>query len=86
MMEYTQLGKAGMKVSPVCLGTMTFGREANEKSSFESLFSKGELPEAFQYLIQAENVLLSPHVAGWSKESKVKLAQTVLNKISSRFS
>lgn len=57
-----------------------------EKTSFESLFSKGELPEAFQYLIQAENVLLTPHVAGWSKESKVKLAQTVLDKISSRFS
>ena len=57
-----------------------------EKASFESLFSKGELPEAFQYLIKAENVLLSPHVAGWSKESKVKLAQTILDKISSRFS
>ena len=57
-----------------------------EKSSFESLFSKGELPEAFRYLITAENVLLTPHVAGWSKESKVKLAQTILDKISSRFS
>lgn len=33
-MEYKQLGKAGMKVSPVCLGTMTFGREADEKTSF----------------------------------------------------
>ncbi len=57
-----------------------------EKTSFESLFSKGGLPEAFQYLITAENVLLTPHVAGWSKESKVKLAQTILDKISSRFS
>ncbi|MAG13661.1 MAG: aldo/keto reductase [Spirochaetales bacterium] len=33
-MEYKRLGKAGMKVSPVCLGTMTFGREADEKTSF----------------------------------------------------
>ncbi|MBT8312649.1 MAG: hydroxyacid dehydrogenase, partial [Flavobacteriaceae bacterium] len=57
-----------------------------EKTSFESLFSKGELPEAFQYLIAAENVLLTPHVAGWSKESKVKLAQTILDKVSARFS
>ncbi|MBT8210238.1 MAG: 2-hydroxyacid dehydrogenase [Eudoraea sp.] len=57
-----------------------------EKTSFESLFSKGELPEAFQYLIAAENVLLTPHVAGWSKESKVKLAQTILDKLSARFS
>ncbi len=57
-----------------------------EKTSFESLYSKGELPEAFQYLIASDNVLLTPHVAGWSKESKVKLAQTILDKISSRFS
>ena len=57
-----------------------------EKSSFESLFSKGELPPAFQYLITAENVLLTPHVAGWSKESKVKLAQTILDKVNARFS
>ncbi len=34
-MEYKRLGKTGMKVSPVCLGTMTFGREADEKTSFE---------------------------------------------------
>ena len=33
-MEYKRLGKTGMKVSPVCLGTMTFGREADEKTSF----------------------------------------------------
>jgi D-3-phosphoglycerate dehydrogenase len=57
-----------------------------EKSSFENLFSKGYLPEAFQYLINAGNVLLTPHVAGWSIESKVKLAQTILDKISQRFS
>ena len=57
-----------------------------EKSSFENLFTKGELPHAFQYLIKADNVLLTPHVAGWSKESKVKLAQTILDKISRRFS
>jgi D-3-phosphoglycerate dehydrogenase len=57
-----------------------------EKSSFENLFTKGELPEAFRYLIEADNVLLTPHIAGWSKESKVKLAQTILDKISQRFS
>ena len=51
-----------------------------EKASFENLFSSN-MPEAFQYLIQAENVLLSPHVAGWTIESKQKLAQTIVNKI-----
>lgn len=51
-----------------------------EKASFENLFTS-KMPEAFQYLIQAENVLLSPHVAGWTIESKEKLAQTIVDKI-----
>ena len=57
-----------------------------EKSSFENLFSKNLMPDAFQYLIAAENVLLSPHVGGWTQESKEKLAQTIVAKIKARFS
>lgn len=56
-----------------------------EKSSFENMFAEGELPNAFQYLIEAKNVLLSPHVAGWTVESKIKLAQTVVDKIKEKF-
>ena len=56
-----------------------------EKSSFENLFTSEQMPEAFQYLIQAENVLLSPHVAGWTAESKEKLAQTIVDKIKAKF-
>jgi D-3-phosphoglycerate dehydrogenase len=56
-----------------------------EKKSFEDMFSGSELPEAFTYLINADNVLLSPHVAGWTVESKVKLAQTVVDKIKEKF-
>ncbi len=62
-----------------------------EKSSFENMFTsdsrdnKKEMPEAFQYLIQSEKVLLSPHVAGWTVESKFKLAETVVNKIKTKF-
>lgn len=37
------------------------------------------------YLIQSENVLLSPHVAGWTIESKEKLAQTFVDKIKDNF-
>jgi aryl-alcohol dehydrogenase-like predicted oxidoreductase len=32
-MEYHQLGRAGVLVSELCLGTMTFGREADEDTS-----------------------------------------------------
>ncbi|WP_299395013.1 2-hydroxyacid dehydrogenase [uncultured Gelidibacter sp.] len=55
-----------------------------EKASFEDLFAS-EIPEAFQYLINADNVLLTPHVAGWTVESKEKLAQTIVDKIGSHF-
>ena len=56
-----------------------------EKTSFESLFSDDNLPEAFKYLINSEHVILSPHVAGWTIESKEKLAQTIVNKIKAKF-
>ena len=62
-----------------------------EKKSFENLFKKNEdsneieMPDAFKYLIKSENVLLSPHVAGWTVESKEKLAQTIVNKIKAKF-
>lgn len=51
-----------------------------EKLSFETLF-EGEKPEAFEYLLNANNVLLSPHIAGWTFESKEKLAQVIVDKI-----
>jgi D-3-phosphoglycerate dehydrogenase len=51
-----------------------------EKLSFEKLF-EGEKPEAFTYLLEAENVLLSPHIAGWTYESHEKLAQVIVDKI-----
>lgn len=57
-----------------------------EKTSFENLFtSAAQMPEAFQYLVNAENVLLSPHVAGWTIESKRKLAQVIVDKIKAEF-
>ncbi|MCK0130558.1 2-hydroxyacid dehydrogenase [Flavobacteriaceae bacterium F08102] len=52
-----------------------------EKSSFEQLFTDDTIPPAFNYLIHAENVLLSPHIAGWTIESNEKLAQTIVDKI-----
>ena len=51
-----------------------------EKLSFES-FTDSQIPEALQSLIEAENVILSPHIAGWTFESHAKLAQTIVDKI-----
>nr|WP_298922860.1 2-hydroxyacid dehydrogenase [uncultured Allomuricauda sp.] len=54
-----------------------------EKKSFENMFV--QKPKAFKFLRKAKNVLLTPHVAGWTVESKEKLAQTVVDKIKGRF-
>jgi len=56
-----------------------------EKSSFENLFLDDKMPEAFRYLINSDKVLLTPHVAGWTIESKVKLAQTIVDKVQKLF-
>lgn len=55
-----------------------------EKLSFESLFTDHR-PEALQYLLDSENVLLTPHIAGWTYESHEKLAQTIVDKIKQQY-
>jgi len=51
-----------------------------EHISFEELESQN-LPPAYDYLLKAENTLLTPHIAGWTKESKIKMAQILADKI-----
>ena len=52
-----------------------------EKLSFENLFDEDTKNESFEYLRKADNVLLTPHIGGWTFESHEKLAQTIMNKI-----
>ena len=56
-----------------------------EKSSFEFLFQDQEIPEAYRYLLASPNVLLTPHIAGWTFESHVKLARVVVDKIKAKY-
>lgn len=56
-----------------------------EKNSFEQLFSEKHLPEALQELMLLNNVIFSPHVAGWTIESHEKLALTIADKIIAKF-
>ena len=56
-----------------------------ETRSFSSIFNGDGLPSALQYLIEADHVLLSPHVAGWTRESHVKLATTIVEKVKKLF-
>ena len=56
-----------------------------ESSSFENIFKAQQDNPSFSYLLRSENVLLSPHVAGWTEESHRKLAQIISEKICSTF-
>ena len=49
----------------------------NESSSFENLKDDGNL----DFLKKSEKVILTPHIAGWTFESKMKLSETILEKI-----
>ena len=51
-----------------------------ESKSFEAFFEQ-ELPEDFSYLIKNYNVILSPHVGGWSVESYYLLSSILADKI-----
>jgi D-3-phosphoglycerate dehydrogenase len=63
------------KVKGACLDVLEY-----ESTSFEAL-EKSKLPEAFQYLIGCERVMLSPHIAGWTQESNEKIARVLAAKI-----
>lgn len=63
------------KIKGACLDVHEY-----EKSSFEKLDVEN-LSEDFQFLIQSEQVILTPHIAGWTHQSKEKLAEAILNKI-----
>ena len=56
-----------------------------ETRSFSSIFNDDKVPLALEYLIQAKNVILSPHVGGWTRESQIKLATTIVEKIKKIF-
>jgi len=56
-----------------------------EKTSFEKLHF-GNMPDSMEHLIDSDSVILSPHIAGWTKESDYKLAKVLAYKIVGTFS
>ena len=51
-----------------------------ETKSFEGFFEQN-LPEEFAYLVAHQNILLSPHIGGWTVESYFKLSDILAEKI-----
>lgn len=71
--------KAG-KVQGACLDVLEY-----EAVSFENIDAT-KLPEPFQYLISSDKVVLTPHIAGWTRESNEKIALVLAEKIAEALS
>lgn len=65
------------KVKGACLDVLEY-----EKASFENLEIENT-DSAF--LLQSEKVIVTPHIAGWTVQSKEKLAQVIVDKILAGF-
>ena len=66
------LGIKSGKILGACLDVIE-----NESNSFEDFNQNSNL----DFLKKSEKVILTPHVAGWTFESKLKLSQIILKKI-----
>ena len=85
-MKIVQLGKSGLRVSDVCLGTMTFGREADEKTSFAIMDRFVELGGTFldtadAYLTGATEEVVGRWLAARGGRDGLVLATKVYGKM-----
>lgn len=60
------------KITGACLDVLDF-----EESSFENV----NYDESFEFLKNSNSVIMTPHVAGWTAESKLKLSSVIVEKI-----
>lgn len=65
------------RVKGTCLDVLEY-----EKSSFENLETENE---DLKYLLESEKAIVTPHIAGWTHQSKEKLAQVIADKIIAGF-
>lgn len=65
------------KIKGACLDVLEY-----EKSSFEHLETEND---DLKYLLESEKAIVTPHIAGWTHQSKEKLAQVIVDKIVNRF-
>lgn len=65
------------KVKGACLDVLEY-----EKSSFENIDSENE---TLHYLLHSEKAIVTPHIGGWTHQSKEKLAQVIVDKILAGF-
>ncbi len=67
-MQYRYIGKSGLRVTPICLGTMTFGSFSDKKESFKIMDKAYERGINFFDTAELYPVPPSSHYAGLTEE------------------
>jgi len=81
-MQYVRLGRSGLKVASVCLGTLTFGREANEETSFKLMDRYLELGGNFLDTADGYSAGASETIIGrWIKDRGVRDSIVLATKV-----
>jgi D-3-phosphoglycerate dehydrogenase len=71
LVKYLKTGK----VIGACLDVLEY-----ESTSFENI-DTATLPEPMQYLLKSEEVILTPHIAGWTHESNYKMSKIIAERM-----
>jgi len=85
-MEYRKLGKTGLKVSPLCMGTMQFGWSVNEPDTYRIL--SATLDSGINFIDTADvyskwvegnsGGVAETYIGNWMKKNKIPRDQVVL--------
>ena len=52
-----------------------------EKKSFQNLLSSKKIMTNFLNLVDIKKIVITPHIAGWTHESKIKMVEVILKKV-----
>ena len=87
-MEHRYIGKSGLRVSPICMGTMSFGSWSNKKESFQILeksYERGinffDLAEMYPVPPSAETVGVSEQIFGEWLQTKPRDSVIIATKV-----
>ncbi|WP_185856545.1 2-hydroxyacid dehydrogenase [Blattabacterium cuenoti] len=64
------------KIYGACLDVLEY-----ENFSFNNIFLNQKFHKSFLYLIHSNKVIFTPHIAGWTRESKFKMDKKIVEKI-----